>query len=129
MKPFDYYSKNQFPYPNKLDYTTLFVYDKGECIHSASAQTVSKSTLKETYPSAVIQEVLDNEAYKAQFKLHSVEENRLYKKFQQDLFEDYGVSDNPNRFRSFALAWGWGHSCGYSEVHRVFGDIMQLIKD
>lgn len=129
MKPFDYYSKNQVPYPNKLDYITLFVYDKGECIHSASAQTVSKSTLKETYPSAVIQEVLDNEAYEKQLKLYNAEESRLYKKFQQDLFEDYGVSDNPKRFKCFALAWERGHSCGYSEVHGLFGDLVELIKD
>ena len=129
MKPFDYYSKNQFPYPNKLDYITRFVYDRGECIHWASPPTISKSTLKETYPDAVIQEVFDNEAYKAQLKLYNGEESRLYEEFQQDLFEDYGVSDNPKRFKCFALAWERGHSCGYSEVHGVFGDLVELIKD
>ena len=122
MKPFDYYSKNQVPYPNKLDYITLFVYDKGECIHSVSAQSVSKSTL-------VFQEVFDNKAYEKQLKLHRGEESRLYEEFQQDLFEDYGVSDNPKRFKCFALAWERGHSSGYSEVHGVFGDLVELIKD
>ena len=129
MKPFDYYSKNRVPYPKKLDHVTLFVYDKGECIYSASAQSVSKSTLKETYPSAVIQEVLDNEGFKAQSKLFNEEKSRLYEEFQQDLFEDYGVSDNPKRFKCFELAWEHGHSSGYSEVHGVFGDLVELIKD
>jgi len=29
MKPFDYYSKPQTLYPNKKDYITSYVYDKG----------------------------------------------------------------------------------------------------
>lgn len=129
MKPFDYYSKNKIPYPLKLDYVTLYVYDKGECIHSASPRSVSRSNLQLTYPDAVIQEVFDNEVYKAQLKLYNAEESRLYEEFQQDLFEDYGVSDNPKRFKCFTLAWERGHSSGYSEVHGVFGDLVELIKD
>lgn len=30
MKPFDYYSKPQTFYPNKKDYITFYVYDKGK---------------------------------------------------------------------------------------------------
>lgn len=129
MRPFDYYSKNQVPYPNKLDYITLFVYDKGACVFSDASSSHTKSSLKEKYPTAVIQEVLDNEAYRAQSRLFNEEKSRLYKEFQQDLFEDYGVSDNPKRFKCFALAWELGHSSGYSEVHGVFGDLVELIKD
>lgn len=112
-----------------MDYITFFVYDKGGCIHSANASSVSKSTLKETFPTAVIQEVFDSEAFIVQRKLYDEEKSRLYEEFQRDLFEDYGVCDNPKRFKCFELAWESGHSSGYNEVYDVFGDLVELIRD
>lgn len=129
MKPFDYYSTTQVPWPNKRDYTILFVYDKGACVFSDVSGSHTKSSLKEKYPTAVIQEVFDREAYNAQILLHDEEASRLHMEFQQDLFEDYGVSDNPKRFKCFALAWERGHSSGHSEVYYEFGDLVALIRD
>ncbi len=54
MKPFDYYSKLQTLYPNKKDYITLYVYDKGACIYSESSLSNTKSNLKEDYPNAIM---------------------------------------------------------------------------
>lgn len=129
MKPFEYYSKAQTFYPNKKDYITFYVYDKGACIYSESSLSNTKSNLKEDYPNAVIQEVLDEEGYKAHRKEYDDERNKLDQEFQNDLFEDYGVSDNPKRFKCFDLAWEHGHSSGLEEVYNYFGDFVELILD
>ena len=129
MKPFDYYSKPQTVYPNKKDYITYYVYDKGEVLHCGTCIHQPVSKLKEVYPNAVIQEVLDEEEYKAQRKRYSDESAKLYKEFQNDLFEDYGVSDNPKRFKCFDLAWEYGHSSRLDEVYNCFGDFVELIQD
>ena len=129
MKPFDYYSKPQIDYPNKKDYITFYVYDKGECLWSGFHWIKDKAELKEEYPNALIQEVLDEDAYKARRKEYSDESAKLYQEFQNDLFEDYGVSDNPKRFKCFELAWEHGHSSGLEEVYGYFGDLVVLIQD
>ena len=129
MKPFDYYSKPQTAYPNKKDYITLYVYDKGECLWSGFHWIKDKAELKEEYPNALIQEVLDEEAYRAHLKEYNDESAKLHREFRDDLFEDYGVSDNPKRFKCFELAWEHGHSSGSEEVYGYFGDLVVLIQD
>ena len=128
MKPFDYYSKPQTSYPNKKDYITSYVYDKGECLWSGPTWEKDKAELKEEYPNALIQEILDEDAYKAQRKKYTDEEFNLQLQFQNDLFEEYGVSDNPKRFKCFQLAWEYGHSSGLEEVDGYFGDFVELIR-
>ena len=125
MKPFDYYSKAQTLYPNKKDYITFYVYDKGACIYSESSLSNTKSNLREDYPNAVIQEVLDEEAYKAHRKEYCDERNKLYQEFQNDLFEEYGVSDNPKRFLLLTKVEDIRDS--YSEIYDLFGDLVELI--
>jgi len=50
MKPFDYYSKPQTLYPNKKDYITSYVYDKGVVLWSGPTWEKDKAELKEEYP-------------------------------------------------------------------------------
>lgn len=129
MKPFDYYSKPQIDYPNKKNYITSYAYDKGECLWSGPTWEKDKAELKEEYPNALIQEVLDEEAYRADLKEYNDESAKLHREFQNDLFEDYGVSDNPKRFLCFELAWEHGHSSGLGEVYDYFEDLVVLIQD
>ena len=129
MKPFDYYSKPQIDYPNKKDYITFYVYDKGVVLWSGPTWEKDKAELKEEYPNALIQEVLDEEAYRAHLKEYNDESAKLHREFRDDLFEDYGVSDNPKRFKCFELAWEHGHSSGLEEVYGYFGDLVVLIQD
>jgi hypothetical protein len=129
MKPFDYYSKPQTLYPHRKDYITFYVYDKGACIYSESSLSNTKSNLKEDYPNAVIQEVLDKEAYEAHRKEYDAESAKLHQEFVKDLFEEFGVCNNPKSIRCFELAWEHGHSSGYSEVYNYFGDFVELIRD
>jgi hypothetical protein len=127
MKPFLYYSRPQTLYPNKSDYIAYYVYDKGECLYKGSTFYTSKQEVKEVYPNAVIQEVLDEDAYKAHFKEYMEECSKLREEFENDLFEDFGVSDNPKRNRALHYAQEKGDS--YSEIYDIFCDIVELIED
>jgi hypothetical protein len=129
MKPFDYYSKPQTLYPNKKDYITFYAYDKGECLDIRPNFYTSKKQVEGDYPNAVIQEVLDEDVYKAHRKEYDAESAKLHQEFQNDLFEDYDVSDNPKRFKCFELAWEHGHSSGLEEVYNYFEDFVELIRD
>jgi len=129
MKPFDYYSKSQTAYPNKKDYITFYVYDKGECLWSGPTWEKDKAELKEEYPNALIQEVLDEEGYKAHHLQYTDEKHKLHKEFVNDLFEEFGVSDNLKRYKAFNLAWEKGHANGLGEVYNKFDDLVELIKD
>jgi hypothetical protein len=133
MKPFDYYSKPQTLYPNKKDYITFYVYDKGACICEEKSGSVTgsitKSHLNQKYPNAVIQEVLDEEGYAAHRKQYDIERTKLHDEFVNDLFEEFGVGDNLKRHKAFDLAWEKGHSNGLEEVYNEFYDLVELIKD
>jgi hypothetical protein len=129
MKPFDYYSKPQTVYPNKKDYITSYVYDKGVVLWSGPTWEKDKAELKEEYPNALIQEILDEEGYKAHQKQNGEETHKLYEEFVNDLFEEFGVSDNPKRYMAFHLAWEKGHVNGLEEVYNEFYDLVDLIKD
>ena len=131
MKPFDYYSKGQTLYPHRSDYITFYVYDKGSCIaeekYGLVTSSTTKSHLSKKYPNAVIQEVLDEEAYKAHHKEYMDERNKLYQEFQNDLFDEYGVSNNPKRFLLLTKVEDLRDS--YSEIYDLFGDLVELIQE
>jgi hypothetical protein len=129
MKFFDYYSKPKTSYPNKKDYITSYVYDKGVVLWSGPTWEKDKAELKEEYPNALIQEVLDEDAYKAQRKQYHEEEQKLHEEFVNDLFENFNVTNNPKRHKVFALAWEKGHSNGLEEVYNEFYDLVELIQD
>lgn len=129
MKPFDYYSKNPIPYPDKINYITYYVYDNGGCLYSGPSWELSKEELKRKYPTAVIQEILDEEKFKEHKEIYLQAEQKLYQEFQTDLFREFGVSGVPKRFTCFDIAWERGHSNGYSEVYNEFVDIVELIMD
>lgn len=129
MKPFDYYSKPQTVYPNKKDYNTFYVYDKGQVVAKSFGFEKSKRQLMDEYPNAVIQEVLDEDEYKAHQKEYRKEEQKLHEEFVNDLFENFNVTDNPKRQKAFDLAWEKGHSNGLEEVYNEFYDLVELIRD
>jgi len=129
MKSFDYYSKPQTSYPNKKNYITCYVYDKGQVVAKSVGFEKSKRQLMDEYPNAVIQEVLDEDAYKARRKEYDDESTKLHEEFVNDLFENFNVTDNPKRYTAFYFAWEKGHSNGLEEVYNEFYDLVELIKD
>jgi phosphomannomutase len=129
MKPFDYYSKPQTLYPNKQNYISYYVYDKGKVLWSGHDYEKTKSELEKEYPDAVIQVVMDNEGYNEHKKQYGEETHKLYEEFVNDLFEEFGVTDNPKRHKAFQVAWQQGHAYGFEEVYNKFDDLVELIRD
>jgi hypothetical protein len=52
----------------------------------------------------------------------------LREQFKKDLFEYYGISDNPKREKAYDYAWEHGHSGGIYEVTNIMADLIDLIK-
>ena len=58
------------------------------------------------------------------FDYYETKENE----FIQDLFEEFGVTDNPKRGLCYSIAYADGHAHGFSEVYTKFSDLVELIK-
>jgi hypothetical protein len=131
MKPFEYYSDNSEVYPDRREYTGVFVYDKGRLIWNGSLNDYSLvlESLKQNHPNYVMQKFVNEEAYKEQRTKYNVEEKRLRREFEEDLYEEFGVQNHPKRKKVFEMAWERGHSSGYSEVCFNFEELVELIKD
>lgn len=130
MKPFEYYSKPQTPYPDKADYTTVFVYDNGEVIWEGFLEgyNEAKVNLNISHPNCVIQRVVNEKAYREHQQKYGEEIHKLHEEFQNSLYQEFGVSDNPKRHKAFNYAWERGHAHGASEVYTVFERIVELIQ-
>jgi hypothetical protein len=81
------------------------------------------------YRNALIQEVLDEEGYKAHQLQYTDEKHKLHEEFVNDLFENFNVTNNPKRQKAFDLAWEKGHANGLEEVYNEFYDLVELIED
>jgi hypothetical protein len=67
------------------------------------------------------------EEFKRLYKEYQTEGGRLEALFRQDLFDTYGVNDNPKKDLCFTKAWSRGHSSGYYEVLTIWDDLVELI--
>lgn len=126
MKPFTYYTTRKTPYPNKRDYITNYVYDKGKCLYTGSHFDTSKEELKEHYPNAIIQEVMNDEAFKEHLDQFNAESGKLHQEFQNDLFEEFGVVGNPKRNMLYEKVRDMSGS-SYSEMYDLFENLVELI--
>ncbi len=131
MKPFEYYSENNEVYPDRREYTGVFVYDKGKLVWQGGLNDYSLvlESLKRNHPNYVMQKFVNEESYKEQRTKWNVENARLHTEFKEDIFGEFGVQNHPKRERVFELAWDRGHSSGFSEVYLVFEELVELIKD
>ena len=129
MKPLDYYETTTCTYPSKNDYTKYFVYDKGKVIWEGSYDEYQIKIDVPFLGDCVTQKVLDEEAYKKHRKEYDKEYSFLLKEFEHDLYDEFGVSENPKRYKCYALAWERGHAYGLGEVYSIFSELVELIVD
>ena len=47
--------------------------------------------------------------------------------WEQWLFKEYEVEENPKKEKCFALSWEEGHASGYEEVENYFSKFVDLI--
>jgi hypothetical protein len=126
MKPFNYYETADIPYPVKSAYETIYVYRKGEILLQSVG--VSLTEVRKLYPDALIETHLDKDAFKEQVSLHRTALAEKEREFIKDLFEEFGVTDNPKKELCYSIAYDMGHAYGFSEVYSKFSDLVELIK-
>lgn len=64
-----------------------------------------------------------------EYEAYRAEDKRLLEKFENDIYADLGIENNPKKEKLFSLAWSMGHSAGYSEVHGYACELVTLIED
>jgi hypothetical protein len=95
MKPFDYYKTVDLPYPVKAAYETIYVYSKGEILWQGGGANLSE--VRKQYPDALIETLRDEEAYNEEVKAYNSAIAKKEDEFIKDLFEEFGVTDNPKK--------------------------------
>jgi ribonuclease HIII len=125
MKPFDYYNTPKTSYPNKVDYTTVFVYNKGKVVWQGSKRNFKSNDFPKD---AVVQNVINEEDYSAHKDAYNEDSSRLMEEFVLDLFDEFNVLDNSKAALCYQKAYEIGHAYGLQEVYNVFDDLVELIK-
>lgn len=100
--------QNQLTYPYKMNFETKVPY-------------VTPSGKKQ------IETIFDNESYLKAKSDYEKEETRIIRKFENDLKEELGITDNPKADLLISKAWDLGHSSGFSEVFNYAQDLVDLI--
>ena len=91
----------------------LSIYDK---VNQGYYQT------KLTYPAR------SNPDFKALKAAYNEDQQALEDLFRKDLFDEFGVTDNPKADLCYSKAWSHGHASGYADVLSYFADIVELIQ-
>ena len=127
MKPYSYYKAPTIPYPNKDEYTNVFVYSKGEVVFSGPYAEF-KDRGPDRFKGMLVEKTVNEDGFKEQRRLYGIEQSRLEQEFKADLFEDHGVTDNPKANKCFAIAYDAAHHAGHEAVADYFDTIVELIK-
>lgn len=114
--------KTTAPYPDKADFTTMYVYKNGKVIWKGPK---SDSTWA---PSGVKEYVFDEEGYKKVRTVYYKNQSDMNTLFVKDLFEEFGVTNNPKANKCYAIVYEHGHSSGNEEIYYWFMELVDLIK-
>ena len=126
MKPFDYYKTVDIPYPVKSAYETIYVYSKGKILWQSTGASLTE--VRKLYPDSRIETHFDRSAYSEEVKVYHTALAKKEDEFIKDLFDEFGVTDNPKKGLCYSIAYEKGHAYGYSEIYNEFSDIVELIK-
>lgn len=113
---------NTARYPRKQDFTTYYHYIGGECI----GQSNDRSPL---LSGAVIEKVVDEEAYKEAQDAYYKAESDVKQQFFDELAEELDITNHPKKDKFLYLCWQEGHSGGFSEVYNVACTWVELLED
>ena len=137
---FDDY-KTKYLYPNREDYKTFTIYQDGKCLFYKQKRDVICTEIEAPISMGVdfisdlkkhgyiVELIFDESSYKTDMQEYKNDQVRLLIQFEEDLHNEFGVSDNPKRFKLFSIAWNKGHSGGYSEVYGIYSELVTLIED
>lgn len=69
-----------------------------------------------------------NEERREARRKHYEEEALKIEETKNRLAAEYSIERNAKFEKAWSLAWDYGHSSGFDEVERYFGDLVELIK-
>jgi hypothetical protein len=128
MKQLAYYTTVEVPTPNKDDFIDVFVYSKGEVVWSGKYNDF-KPFAEGRFRGMLVEKVINEDGLKAQRAAHSEALSEKMREFKDDLFAEYGVTDNPKAARAYALAKAYADdSRDLHSVRSYFEDFVNLIK-
>ncbi len=71
---------------------------------------------------------VENPDYEKEMAACYADISRLTEEFKRDMFAHYEVTGHPKVEIAYRIAWGHGHSSGYSEVDGYFSDLVELLQ-
>jgi len=131
--------KNTLVFPSKSNYSTVSLYKGGNVLLS-NVRVEEACKLFPSHPTTVTQlkslcgldgVLIEFEVnlpeYESAKKMYHARDAEIHALFVRDLAEEFGMSDHPKKDAVFALAWEYGHSGGYTEVHNYYMDLVGLV--
>lgn len=139
MKPFEYYSTNDLPYPNRKDFEEYYLYFKSTVLAqgledikfelgfgpTADLREIEEAVTQHRY---ILAKFFDDKSYRDAIKAFRVEESKKTIEFKTDLFTESGMVDHPKVELLYSKAYGLGHSSGFQEVYNYFYDLKDLVE-
>lgn len=71
---------------------------------------------------------LTYEDYKVDKAAYNSTEAGLLKMFEEDLADEFGMTDHPKRHLLFSKAWDSGHSSGLNDVLYWYEEMVELVR-
>jgi hypothetical protein len=156
QKKTDYLRGKDLYCPNKRDYTELYLYLRGQNLARITTGNVdTEATRLDQYLDTrdistgvtglthdfdkissqlkkiglTVEKYVDVDQYKKETDVYRNLIGDRINAFRKDLYEYYGVTDNPKADAVYDKAYDRGHSAGIGEVSSIFGDLVDLIVD
>jgi hypothetical protein len=128
--PIDWYLGRDLKLPTRADFTTYYVYRKGEVIFKGTSDEYKVNQASVT-PGAVLERVVDEEALRAAQVLVYAERKLRNEVYRRDVWAEHGMMGHPkvNAVWELTLAIATRHGIEHENVEELFGDIANLLKD
>ncbi len=150
----DKLSGKDLSYPQKKEFTTLYVYHRGTVLAIINAtniveeatildakleelgiavgnkglpENISELPQKLFSLGVVVEKVVNTDVYRMAKDGHDTIIRARVSEWKKELYEYYGVTDNPKADAVYEKAYDRGHSYGYGEVSSSFGNLVDLI--
>lgn len=124
-----YYHKA--PYPRPENFTTYYVYNKGEVLATLTSEEASGySDLSKAFSEAIIQKVVDKDAWGKAKKEYDEAVKAKENQFWEDAAEALGIHPSHPKLPILrSLAYEYGHSYGsyYEHMFDYFEEFAQLL--
>jgi hypothetical protein len=126
MKPWKYYSTVEVPYPNRDEFTNVFVYTLGKVLFTGPYLEYKERAHE--FKGMLVEKTVNEDGLKEQRLRYGLEMSRLEQEFKADLYAEHGVTENPKANLCYGIAYDQAHHAGFESVASYFEMIVPLIK-